>query len=61
MKTMKKKTTAKKPAAKAAPKNAAKPAAKTVTRPAAKTASAGSYTPQAIEGIGWAPFRYPLR
>jgi outer membrane biosynthesis protein TonB len=60
----------KKKAKKAAPKKAAKPvakkksakpaAAKTASRPAAKPADVGSYTPQPIQGMGWAPFRYPL-
>jgi hypothetical protein len=31
---------------------------KTASRPAAKTAKV--YTPSPIQGIGWAPFRYPL-
>jgi putative endonuclease len=47
-----KKAVAKKPAAKKAP--ARKPAAKASSRKPA------AYTPQAVEGIGWAPFRYPL-
>jgi hypothetical protein len=42
--------------AKATPAAKAKPAA---SRPAARP-DAGAYTPQPIQGIGWAPFRYPL-
>jgi hypothetical protein len=52
-KTVAKKAKAKQPAAKKAPARAkaAKPA---------KSAGAGTYTPQPVTGIGWAPFRYPL-
>jgi hypothetical protein len=46
------KKSAKKPAAKKA--SARKPAAKASSRKVA------SYTPKAVDGIGWAPFRYPL-
>jgi hypothetical protein len=59
MKKAKKPSAAKKQAAKPVAKKTAKPAARTSSRPAAKP-SAGSYTPQPIQGIGWAPFRYPL-
>ena len=59
MKKTGKKPSAKKPAAKAAAKKTAKPAPKTKAKPAAKS-GARSYTPQPIQGIGWAPFRYPL-
>jgi hypothetical protein len=59
MKKAKKPSAAKKKAAKPVAKKTAKPAARTSSRPAAKP-SAGSYTPQPIQGIGWAPFRYPL-
>ena len=45
--------TAKKPVAKKA--GAKKPAAK-----AAAPRKAATYTPRPVEGIGWAPFRYPL-
>jgi len=31
-----------------------------VAKPAAKPA-AKAYTPQPIQGVGWAPFRYPLQ
>jgi hypothetical protein len=70
-----KKATTKKPAAKSAASKkpaAKKPAAKpTAEKPAEKkTAPATSvvvadaprratYTPQPVQGIGWAPFRYP--
>ena len=47
-----KKPVAKKPAAKKA--SARKPAAKASSRKVA------AYTPKPVEGIGWAPFRYPL-
>jgi outer membrane biosynthesis protein TonB len=43
---------AKKPVAKKA--SARKPAAKASSRKVA------SYTPKPVDGIGWAPFRYPL-
>jgi hypothetical protein len=69
MKKPAKKSSAKK-AAKPAAKKSTKPAAKSKSAPAAKArpaaskpvakAGAGTYTPQPIEGIGWAPFRYPL-
>jgi hypothetical protein len=61
-----------KKAAKAATKKPARPVAKAKTAkpsPAARKAGparepkkppAGTYTPQPIQGIGWAPFRYPL-
>ena len=51
-----------KSAAKAVAKKSAKkpaPKAKAAPAPAAK-GSVGTYKPQAIQGIGWAPFRYPL-
>jgi len=51
-KSAKKKPAAKKPAAKKA--SARKPAAKASSRKVA------AYTPKPVEGIGWAPFRYPL-
>jgi hypothetical protein len=51
MKKTPKKTSAKKPATKAATTKAAKPAAK----------KARGYTPPPVQGIGWAPFRYPLQ
>jgi putative endonuclease len=47
-----KKAVAKKPAARKA--SAPKPAAKASSRKPA------AYTPKPVEGIGWAPFRYPL-
>jgi hypothetical protein len=52
-KTVAKKAKTKKPSAKKAPARAkaAKPA---------KAAGGGTYTPQPVTGIGWAPFRYPL-
>ena len=60
---MNKKKSAKKTAAKKKP--AARPAAKKAPAKAkaakpAKTGSVGTYTPQPVTGIGWAPFRYPL-
>jgi hypothetical protein len=50
---------------KAAPKKGAKkPAAKKASarKPAAKASSrkVATWTPKPVEGIGWAPFRYPL-
>ena len=56
-KTVSKKAKTKKLAAKKAPARAkaAKPAQ--ATKPAG---GGGTYTPQPVEGIGWAPFRYPL-
>jgi hypothetical protein len=47
-----KSSAAKKPAAKKAA--ARKPAAKASSR------KVSTYTPKPVEGIGWAPFRYPL-
>jgi hypothetical protein len=56
------KKVAKKPAAKKAPATKAK----APTQPAKPAASSGggdpqkvAYTPQPIQGAGWAPFRYP--
>jgi len=49
---MAKKPVAKKAGAKKA--SARKPAAKAVAR------KAEAYTPKPVEGMGWAPFRYPL-
>jgi len=58
------KAAAKKPSKPAARARAAKPGAAArkagPARPPAKS-SAGTYTPQPIQGIGWAPFRYPLQ
>jgi hypothetical protein len=51
---------AKKATAKAKAKKTAKPAGKSA-KPAAKKPSGGTYTPQPIQGMGWAPFRYPLQ
>ena len=48
---MKKRAGTKKPAK-------VKAAAKTAPKSSAKSAKA--YTPTPIQGIGWAPFRYPL-
>jgi len=42
--------------AKAAPKSGAKAA----TPAAPRTSTVKTYTPTPIQGIGWAPFRYPL-
>jgi hypothetical protein len=58
---MKKRAAAKKPAA---PKSAAKKTTTTKASKAEKPArmqeqGAGKYTPTPIQGIGWAPFRYP--
>ena len=61
---MKKRAAAKKPARKSAPKKSTK-TVKAAEKPAEKPArtqeraSGGKYTPTAIQGIGWAPFRYP--
>jgi hypothetical protein len=49
-----KKTQAKKPVAKKAPARAK------AAKPAKASGGAGTYTPQPVTGIGWAPFRYPL-
>jgi hypothetical protein len=58
---MKKRATAKKLAARKSaakkPTKLSKPAK--AERPQAQ-AEAGKYTPTPIQGIGWAPFRYPL-
>lgn len=59
-----KKPAAKKPAAKPSPKKveAKKPApAPAPARPEAPARRTGTYTPQPVQGIGWAPFRYPLQ
>jgi hypothetical protein len=57
---MKKRAAAKKPAAR---KSAAKKSTKSLkaAKPARtqEKAAAGKYTPTPIQGIGWAPFRYP--
>jgi len=42
-------------------RKAAKPAARKSAKPTAKKSGAGTYTPQPIQGMGWAPFRYPLQ
>lgn len=58
---MKKRATAKKPTArKSATKKSTKSskAEKPVTQERT-TATPGKYTPTPIQGIGWAPFRYP--
>jgi hypothetical protein len=59
----KKATTTKKPAAKSAA--AKKPAVKKgAPSPAVADAQAprrDTYTPRPVQGIGWAPFRYPPR
>ena len=62
MKKTAKKSTGKKAAKAVAKKSAKKPApkAKAAPAPAAKS-SGGTYKPQPIQGIGWAPFRYPLQ
>ncbi len=60
-KASKPKATVKKSAAKPKPaKKAVAPKAAPATRPAVTSPArgSGSYTPQAIQGIGWAPFRY---
>lgn len=58
---MKKRATAKKPAARkgAAKKTTKSSKAAKATRQENRT-EAGKYTPTPIQGIGWAPFRYPL-
>ena len=51
----------KKPAAKSAPAKKAPakaPAAAPAAEPRKRT---GTYTPTPVQGIGWAPFRYPLQ
>jgi hypothetical protein len=60
---MKKRASAKKPAAgKSAAKKATKVAKPVVKSSAGERSSGatGKYTPTPIQGIGWAPFRYPL-
>jgi len=55
-----KKATTKKPAAKsAAAKKPAAPKPAPSPAPAAETPRRETYTPQPVQGIGWAPFRYP--
>ena len=55
---MKKRARATKPTkVKAAVKRMQPKAAKGATKAASK---GGTYTPTPIQGIGWAPFRYPL-
>jgi hypothetical protein len=56
-KTVSKKAKAKKPAAKKAPARAKAPKPTPSTKAAG---GSGTYTPQPVSGIGWAPFRYPL-
>jgi hypothetical protein len=58
---MKKRAAAKKPAArKSAPKKSTKSAKAAKPAPTQeRVATAGKYTPTPIQGIGWAPFRYP--
>jgi hypothetical protein len=57
---MKKRAAAKKPAARksAAKKTTKSSKADTPARTQAQAAG-GKYTPTPIQGIGWAPFRYP--
>ncbi|HXJ77639.1 MAG TPA: hypothetical protein VMS64_03060 [Candidatus Methylomirabilis sp.] len=57
----KKAPAAKKPVAKASSvKAAAKPEAPRPAGPAVETTRrVATYTPSPVEGIGWAPFRYP--
>jgi hypothetical protein len=58
---MKKRATAKKPAArKSAAKKPARASKPAKGKPAPAGAAVGKYTPTPIQGIGWAPFRYPL-
>lgn len=69
MKKTGKKQGSRKQAAKAAARKPSKPVAKANAAkpsPAARKAGparrpAKSYTPQPVQGIGWAPFRYPLQ
>ena len=58
---MKKRAAAKKPVArKSAPKKSTKSSkAEKPARTAEGAAAGGKYTPTPIQGIGWAPFRYP--
>jgi hypothetical protein len=59
---MKKRAAAKKPARKSAPKKSTKTVKAEKPEKPVRTqerASGGKYTPTAIQGIGWAPFRYP--
>ena len=57
-KTVAKKSQAKKPATKKAPAKAK--AATPSKAPTPPKGSVGTYTPQPVTGIGWAPFRYPV-
>ena len=57
---MKKRAAAKKPAApKSAPKKSTTKASKAEKPARMQEQGAGKYTPTPIQGIGWAPFRYP--
>jgi hypothetical protein len=56
---MKKRAAAKKPARKSAPKKSTKAAKAQTPARTQEQGSAGKYTPTPIQGIGWAPFRYP--
>jgi len=56
---MKKRAAAKKPARKSAPKKSTKSAKAEKPARTQERASGGKYTPTPIQGIGWAPFRYP--
>jgi hypothetical protein len=71
MKKPAKKSAKTKPAAKAAVKKSAKKPAPKVKAakpvdggrrqaPEAAKSTVGTYQPRPIQGIGWAPFRYPL-
>lgn len=59
--TAKKTAAKKKPAAKkATPKKTEAKAARPAAPAEAPTRPRGVYTPGPVQGIGWAPFRYPL-
>ena len=60
--TAKKAAAKPRPAAKKAapPKKVAAKAASPAPAASASPRSRGAYTPGPVQGIGWAPFRYPL-
>ncbi len=59
-KTVAKKAKARKPAAKKAPARAKAARTAKAAKPAKPSGGVGTYTPQPVAGVGWAPFRYPL-
>jgi hypothetical protein len=56
---MKKRAAAKKPATRKSAAKRATKATKADTPARMQEPGAGKYTPTPIQGIGWAPFRYP--